>query len=248
MPSAKLRPDHFEHAVESVLNQSMREIELIIVLQNDPERHRAYMYEKSDARVFAVNVNAPYGEHFTKAYNHGVGLARSDIICFAHDDDVQLKDKAEILYSVMRNRPSVGMVHGGWCVADQDLVIQTMTWGIKTRTYEEYKDSGSFSPNAVGIRKWVFDRVKFNENYWRVHEFIWCLECMEAGIEFHYIQIPLFIQRVHESFSRKPKVKQLEFAEYERYRKERNDPTIAAGKEQWWREQLPELRQKGFYV
>lgn len=248
MPTAKLRPDHFEHAVQSVLHQSMKEIELIIVLQNDPKEHPAYDIAKRDERVIVGNVDAPYGEHFPKAYNHGIDLAISGMICFAHDDDVQLKDKAEIMYNCLNNRPDTGMVHAGWLVADKDLEIQSMTWGIKDLTYEEYKHYGSFSPNAAIIRKSVFKTVKFNENYHRVHEFIWCLECMEAGFKLYNMRIPVFIQRIHNSFSRFSGVKEKEFAEYERYREERGDQTIAWKKQDYWEHELPRLRQQNFNI
>lgn len=248
MPTAKQPGKHFEDAVESVLDQSLRDIEFIFVLQNNPSEHAAYNYGSLDDRIIVANVNAPYGEHFPKAYNHGISIAESDVICFAHDDDIQLRDKAEILYHILKNRPDVGMVNAGWLIADEELVVQSMTWGVKDLTLAEYRKFGSFSPNAVAVRKSLFDKVRFNENYHRIHEFIWCLECMEAGIKFYSLRVPVFIQRLHPSFSRQHGVKDLEFAEYDRYRKERGDPKIAAGKQKYWTAELEKLRSNNIMV
>jgi hypothetical protein len=247
MPVAGQGGKHFCEAVESVLVQSMQDIELVFVLQNDPKEHPAFEYARNDKRVTIANVNAPYGEHFPKAYNHGISVAKSDIICFAHDDDVQLSHKAEILFQVLGKRPNVGMVHAGWIIADDNLDIEGFTWGMTHIGIEEYKNLASFSPNAAAVRKSVFDVVKFNESYCRIHEFIWCLEVRETNIDLYYLGMPMFIQRLHTSFSRQAGAKTAELAEYERYRKDRKDPSIGAGKQEHWEGVIDELNKKGVY-
>lgn len=96
----------FEAAAGSVLSQTLRELELILVLNGaDPEtRRRAQAIADADARVRIVEL--PRAD-LAAALNAALGLASCDLVARMDADDLSLPGRLALQHQRMREEPSL---------------------------------------------------------------------------------------------------------------------------------------------
>lgn len=124
------RADLLQRAINSVLNQSYRNIEIVVVDDNSPNSEwrnitEDYMNKyKNEPRVTYVK----HSENCNGAVarNTGIKVAKGEIITFLDDDDIYYKDKILKQVNYLVNHPDKTAVYCGW-----------------------YRN-GSFSPNLEG--------------------------------------------------------------------------------------------------
>ena len=93
------RPDYLKRAVESVLNQTYKEIEVIVVDDNNPDTlDRSATMKTMEA--YSQNSKVIYLMHeFNKngsaARNTGINASSGNYICFLDDDDEMLSERIE---------------------------------------------------------------------------------------------------------------------------------------------------------
>jgi glycosyltransferase involved in cell wall biosynthesis len=94
-------------AVESVLGQTYAPIEIIVVDDGstDDTRERLRPYFDRLRYVYLEN-SGP-----SKARNHGVRLARGELIAFLDADDRWLSNKLETQIRCLMNEPTAALVH-----------------------------------------------------------------------------------------------------------------------------------------
>ena len=112
------RSDMLLRAIESVLNQTYENVQMVIVDDNDPDTEwRAATMEKmsrfaTDARIKYVchekNMNG------SVARNTGIREADGEIVCFLDDDDWFLPEKIEIQVEYLLAHPEHRAVYCGW--------------------------------------------------------------------------------------------------------------------------------------
>src|SRR5690606_38951054 len=106
------RADIVMQAIESVLEQSFEDFELIVVDDSSTDPTWARLSRITDPRVRLVVNEGSKGA--AGARNYGIGLARADWICQIDSDDLWSHDMlAHLAAGVERAAPSVGVVYGG---------------------------------------------------------------------------------------------------------------------------------------
>jgi hypothetical protein len=100
------RPRFLLRAVRSVLAQSCRQFELVILENSCPGDRCVLENELSDARVRVVRHERPLDA--VENWNAAVAEARGDAVCIFHDDDVMQPRFVEAMMEVLSD-PSVGM-------------------------------------------------------------------------------------------------------------------------------------------
>ncbi|MFA6915947.1 MAG: glycosyltransferase family A protein [Parachlamydiales bacterium] len=107
----------FQRAVDSILNQTFFDFELILIndASHDGTHDLCLKYAAQDCRVKYVchekNTQLP-----ARCYNEGMGLSRGRYIAFMFDDDMWLPTTLHDLYtffeSSLKELPNLGMVYG----------------------------------------------------------------------------------------------------------------------------------------
>ncbi len=108
-----------EQAVESVLGQSLSDIELVVVDDGSTDKTPKILADLAarDRRV-AVHRQANSGR--TEALNVGVGLAKAPLVARLDADDVCLPERLARQVEVFDQHKSVGLVGGGARLVDAD--------------------------------------------------------------------------------------------------------------------------------
>ena len=90
---------YFEECLESVVNQTLKDIEIILIndASTDNSRQIAEKYVQRDERIKLLDVDTRKGQGYAR--NRGIEIASGEYIGFVDSDDFVKEDAFEVLYS-----------------------------------------------------------------------------------------------------------------------------------------------------
>lgn len=114
--------------IESILNQTMSDFELIIINDGSKDETATIIgdYGKKDSRIITITNNPNKG--IAETQNIGLRLAKGKYIASHDNDDLSMSNRLEVQYQFMENHPEVFLVGAG--------IIPVFPDG--TRVNEEY--------------------------------------------------------------------------------------------------------------
>lgn len=113
------RQDFLAEAVDSILNQTFKEYEFIIIddCSTDSSYQMALDYAKRDSRIRVHRHEVNQG--IVGARNTGLHQAKGKYIAWMDSDDVSLPQRIEKQYSFMEKNPDVGIVSSNAFLIDE---------------------------------------------------------------------------------------------------------------------------------
>ena len=214
------RPIFLKRAIESVLNQTYSNIEVIVVDDNDSNTEDRVETEKI-MNIYKNNIKVTYLKHEknkngSAARNTGWRVAKGEYITFLDDDDeisnMKIKKQVDCLEQLDE---SWGMCYTGYKIVKENGNIQVSTESRSGNCYIEglmrtlYMGSGS----NLMLRKKVVDEINgYDESFIRNQD----IEFMARALEYYkiaYIDEQLFIiyqegNRIKRSFEDLEKITQ----------------------------------------
>ena len=158
---------YLEEAVESVLNQTYKNIEIIIVddgsTDNTPEVIKSF-----DNKIIYIQQK---NKGASGARNTGIKKANGQYIAFLDSDDLWLKNKLEKQIKFIQNNPEIGLLGTGcYQMIDINKMIYKKIFPAKNEILQ--KDLIKYNPfiqSSVMIKKDVFNSIglydeKFKES------------------------------------------------------------------------------------
>ena len=152
-------------AIESVINQTYQNLELIIVNDGSTDNSKEIIDKyRTDQRIKYVQHDANKG--IAKTKNTGIRLARGDYLAFLDHDDVWLPNKLEMQVNCFKDQEEdVGMVCTGMIFTDEKLKSQRIFMGFKDDNQKELIKSLYLQPtnssSIMMIKKNCFSKVGF---------------------------------------------------------------------------------------
>jgi len=149
---------YLERAINSVLEQTFNDFELIIVNDGSTDNTQAILnqYEHNDRICIVNQKNMGRGV----AGNVGLELAKGDFIAFLDSDDLWERDFLLQTYNFLNTHVDVDVVYCGWATIDEDDRILTEIKISKPK--DDYKSEflyGAIFPINVALtRKKCFDQ------------------------------------------------------------------------------------------
>jgi len=105
-------------AVESVLNQTLKDYEIIVVDDASTDNTKKMLIEKYGVKI--IYIGKRRNEGLSAARNTGIKSSRGKYIAFLDDDDVWLPKKLELQIDLIEKNPSLGLVYCGCYKVDRD--------------------------------------------------------------------------------------------------------------------------------
>ena len=148
---------YIKHAIDSILNQTFKEFELIVVddasTDSTPEILKEYIHK--DKRIIVIRNEKNL--YIARSLNKGIGLSRSNIIARMDADDVSFPSRLEMQYKLISDDPEVGVVG-----AD----IQIIDENDRVLTYRSYKTNpGSLKRTMMRYSPFAHPVVMFRKSY-----------------------------------------------------------------------------------
>ena len=105
MPVFNTQIDFLKEAVESILNQSFREFEFIIIDDGTTDGSSQYLGSLSDPRIRIIRNERNLG--ITQSLNIGFSIAKGKYIARMDSDDISLPCRLQEQYNLMERHPEV---------------------------------------------------------------------------------------------------------------------------------------------
>ena len=108
------RERYLAAAIESVLNQTYKNIELIIVDDGSSDLSLSIAQKYSNMYPDKIRVLAQSNQGPSNARNNAIKCAEGEIIAFIDSDDLWSPDKIELQIEKFREHPNAGFIYSGY--------------------------------------------------------------------------------------------------------------------------------------
>lgn len=193
------RADFLPSAIESVLGQTFRDFELIIVDDGSTDSSCKVIqgYQQQDDRVVYIY---QHNQGQSVARNRGLAEARGEFICFLDSDNAWLPEKLDISLQAFRKHPEADVVYGDFIVIDavgKELGVNRMRRFSGRITAQLLRDN-FVSMNTTMTRTSCFRELgEFKENERMAEDYELWLR-FSTRFRFRYVPEVLGFYRVME--------------------------------------------------
>jgi glycosyltransferase involved in cell wall biosynthesis len=187
------RARYVPHALESVLSQTYRDFEVIVVDDGSTDGTEEALAPYLDDR----RVRYAWQENQGKAgaRNAAVQLAQGELFAFCDSDDYWLADRLERQLPTFDERPEVGMVHGQVDLVDEaERPLPELTEANRAvftdahrhgATYAGYAGNCRCLSSTILMRRDVFDTVGLYDPYLPIEDYDFYLRVvLDFPVEF----------------------------------------------------------------
>ena len=190
-------PRYFLEAVQSVLGQSFRDFELLVVEDPSPRDAAALLAEIDDERIRVVRREARAG--LAAALNSGLALARAPLIARMDADDVCVADRLTRQIEFLTQHPEIDVVGSRILIVNEDgraygrrlLPLRHEEIAAALRRYN------CISHPAVMMRRERLESVGGYDPQQRVEDYdLWC-RMLRSGARFANLEQPVVRYRFH---------------------------------------------------
>jgi glycosyltransferase involved in cell wall biosynthesis len=162
------RPSLLLRAIDSVLRQTHREIEVIVVVDRPTQDTVSAVQSVNDARVRLIT--NPYAPTAGGARNAGADHARGEWIAFLDDDDEWLPDKLERQIAFAAGRPPALVSCLSWVVTPRATYVSPQIAYDNSMPLDEYLFDrrslfgapGFVQTSSYLLPRQLFDKVRFD--------------------------------------------------------------------------------------
>jgi len=193
------RANYLRSAIQSVLNQTFKDLEIIVVDDASTDNTRQVVHEIVDDRIHYIAHKKNRGG--ARAKNTGIKNSEGEFIAFLDDDDLWIPTKLEKQLGLLNMNPEISVVYTGAWDIDKD--------GKVGRPLENPSLRGNIYPiilkknyvvcdSGALVKKECFDVTGlFDENLPCNQDWdLWIR--MAKHFQFDYINETLVLYRIHE--------------------------------------------------
>jgi glycosyltransferase involved in cell wall biosynthesis len=183
---------YLAEAIKSVLSQTYRSIEVIVVDDGSTDRSADIAKSFNDSIRYTYQPNLGTAA----AFNRGIKMARGEFFSFLGADDLWSKDKTQIQMEAFETQDHLDIVSGS--------VKQFFSPDADENVRENIIISDRLIPGhvipAMLIRRRSFFRVGLFETEWVVGaEMSWYLRAKEIGLQVKILADLVLLRRIHKN-------------------------------------------------
>lgn len=221
MSTYRERDDHLKMAIDSVLCQTYKNIEYIIVI-DDPENTHLhsilYEYALKDNRIRILKNEVNSGP--TRSRNRGIQAAKGEFIAIMDADDICAPERLEIQLGYIMDHPEIGVVFSERYEIDEESNITNMSVRkLKDALLPKILKNADVLTNPTAfMRKTLLNELGGYREIICAEDYDLWLRCCTSNVIFHVIDQPLLKYRIRsDSLSHANYAKSWVGAEYARY-------------------------------
>lgn len=186
------RPEFLERAVESVLAQTYKNIEIVVVDDCPSNPVEDVIIAFCDERISYVQHSENRG--VCAARNTGIKEATGDYLCFLDDDDEWRAKKIELQMDVQSSDPTVGLVYTGTQYVGDSTDLLSVTKPNKKGNVSKELLLNDFVPfSAILVEREVIERAGLlDTDLTNWEDWEWCVR-LSKHTELGYVEQPLVL-------------------------------------------------------
>ncbi|WP_257349105.1 glycosyltransferase family 2 protein [Pseudalkalibacillus decolorationis] len=187
---------YIEHAIESALNQTYKNIEIVVVNDGSTEHTEKLQPYMNQIKY----IEKPNGGTST-ALNRGIQNATGDYFCWLSSDDIYFPNKVQFQLNEMKRYESAVSYTNYYSINENGEVI-SFPLGVYTPDRMEFlktmRTANIINGCTIMINRKVFDEFGiFDESLPYTHDYDMWIRILQK-YDFMYINEPLVLYRVHE--------------------------------------------------
>ena len=204
--SAHNAEKYIREAIESILNQTLRDLEFIIIDDNSGDSTLKIIKEYNDARIKIIENKTNLG--LTKSLNLGLKMAQGEYIARIDADDVSTNTRLEEEFKFMNQFPDVAVI-GSWAEIinekSEKVFVEQRECDVDIIKWTQILKNQIIHSSAFFRKNILSDIGSYNEKYQYAQDFeFW----FRVSRKYKMINIPKLLveQRVHQkSITQAPK-------------------------------------------
>ena len=147
-------------AIESVLHQTYRNFEIIIIDDGSTDNTSLAMQENKMVKYYYQQ-----NRGLSSARNAGIQKSNGDYLVFLDADDWLEKDALQQNFSIIKNKPDIAFVSGNYyLLRAKTNNLETITTTVNDNHYMRLLRSNYIGMHAaVMFQRWVFQKFRYDE-------------------------------------------------------------------------------------
>lgn len=199
---------YLKESIDSILNQTYRKYELIIIddgSQSEEIKEILEQYQKKDRRVEIITNDSNYG--LTKSLNIALEMAVGKYIVRMDSDDISYSERLEKQFLYMENHPEVTVLGSKVIKFGEKQKNEPMYYIDYIRqSYEKFLinmmfyNVGPIHPTVM-MRKSFLDEfnIRYDEEIIKAQDYKLWIDCIACGGIFYNLPQVLLNYRIHEN-------------------------------------------------
>lgn len=137
-------------AIESIINQTFTDFELIIVddNSNDGSQDVIRKYEKLDKRIVAIYRDENFG-NYVLSTNYAASFAKTDYLIFAQCDDFADKDQLKNLWEIKQKNPKCKVIYSCSNLIDKNGCYLGNDFSCRSVDFKNYCKESTVLPKDM---------------------------------------------------------------------------------------------------
>lgn len=187
---------YIQESVESIINQSFTDWELIIVDDCSTD-HTAMIVDQYASEDFRIKViHNKKNQKLPQSLNIGFGICEGEYLTWTSDDNYYKKDAIKEMYNYLHENEKISMV-----CADMDVIDDV---GKKLYELKMFDELDVFYNNCIGAcfmykRKVLDELGGYDVDMFLVEDYAYWLKILKRYERIGYIKNILYVYRLHEN-------------------------------------------------
>ena len=184
-------------SIESVLSQTFKEYEIIVVDDGSTDGTKGLLEERYAGKI--IYIGKKKNEGLSAARNTGIEASKGKYIAFLDDDDLWLPEKLELQVNLMQKKPFLGLVYCGYYgVNKTGGVLREVKPTKRGKIFDDILLSNCLGPPSASlVKKEVFAKAGyFDENLSSSEDWDMWLRVSKL-YEIDFVNRPLVKYRIH---------------------------------------------------
>lgn len=156
VPCYKTEPELLQKSIESILNQTFQDLEIIVVDDGNTEEYRS-VYETDLFKDERIKLLKKKNEGVSAARNDGVRIAAGDYVVYADSDDVMMKQFLSEAYEIATKNNADLVMGGNIDLNLIDTMKNTKNYPVKTFVGDQIKQLRKY---MLGKKRYQFGSGK----------------------------------------------------------------------------------------
>ena len=172
-------------AIESVLNQTFTNWELVIVDDGSTDNTKAVVESFNDDRIKYIWQE---NKERSAASNNGIGQSKGTYICFLDSDDYYLNNRLELFhYEILERNSPKALFYTGICFKNGDTIIKQEEEPNIYKSMMDYIVYNVIGNPQVCVHYQILEQHKYNEQLTISEDMELWIRILDAGYSFIFL-------------------------------------------------------------